>query len=144
MVKVKDDCKILKESHNKILKAMNKLDTNVDLLVSEINYKVNQLNTQIRRLTAKIEKLEKNLNKKVVAKTNAVESDMRAAKGTLYQDTIDWVKKFNINVPTFKKYYTTHTNLETGLYFGIDRRYTSKVAKQLGIAKRKFVKRNHK
>lgn len=137
MVKVEQEWKMTKEHWYYII------DTILDIDIKAYAA-INDLKKEVKRLTSKVEKLEKKLNKKVVAKTNTVESDMRAAKGTLYQDTIDWVKKFNINVPTFKKYYTTHTNLETGLYFGIDRRYTSKVAKQLGIAKRKFVKRNHK
>lgn len=137
MVKVEQEWKMTKEHWDYII------DTILDIDIRAYAA-INDLKKEVKRLTNKVEKLEKKLNKKVVAKTNTVESDMRAAKGTLYQDTIDWVKKFNINVPTFKKYYTTHTNLETGLYFGIDRRYTSKVAKQLGIAKRKFVKRNHK
>ena len=64
--------------------------------------------------------------------------DYSVAPGTIKMDSIDWVKKFNINVDRFVEYYLSHTCAETEIEFKLPLRASSKVAKQLGVNKRKF------
>lgn len=64
--------------------------------------------------------------------------DYSVAPGTIKMDSIDWVKKFNINVNKFIEYYLSHTCAETEVEFKLPLRASSKVAKQLGVNKRKF------
>ena len=64
--------------------------------------------------------------------------DYSVAPGTIKIDSIDWVKKFNINVNKFIEYYLSHTCAETEVEFKLPLRASSKIAKQLGVNKRKF------
>ena len=64
--------------------------------------------------------------------------DYSVAPGTIKMDSIDWVKKFNINVNKFIEYYLSHTCAETEVEFKLPLRASSKIAKQLGVNKRKF------
>ena len=64
--------------------------------------------------------------------------DYSVAPGTIKMDSIDWVKKFNINVNKFIEYYLSHTCTETEIEFKLPLRASSKIAKQLGVNKRKF------
>lgn len=63
--------------------------------------------------------------------------DYSISPGTIKMDQIDWLTKYDIDLDKFKNYYLTHNCIETGLYFNIPWRNTSKIAKQLGISKRK-------
>ena len=85
--------------------------------------------------------VESRKNSKIVQKGFSGKStliDYSVAPGTIKMDSIDWVKKFNINVNKFIEYYLSHTCAETEVEFKLPLRASSKVAKQLGVNKRKF------
>ena len=63
--------------------------------------------------------------------------DYSISPGTIKMDQIDWLNKYDIDLEEFKAYYLSHKCVETGLYFNIPWRNTSKIAKQLGISKRR-------
>lgn len=67
--------------------------------------------------------------------TDLIRSDVPSLETQLI-DRIDWVKRYNISVPAFKKYYENHTGNQTASVFNLDQRIVSKIAKQLGINKR--------
>ena len=85
--------------------------------------------------------IESRKNSKIVQKglsgTNTV-IDYSVSPVTIKMDSIDWVKKYHVNVKKFKQYYPTHTCAETEKEFNLPLRASSKVAKQLGISKNKF------
>ena len=85
--------------------------------------------------------IESRRNSKVVQKGFSGKNtliDMSVAPGTIKMDNIDWVKKFNINVDKFIAYYLSHTCIETEKEFKLPLRASSKIAKQLGVNKRKY------
>lgn len=67
--------------------------------------------------------------------TDLIRSEVPSLETQLI-DRIDWVKRYNISVPAFKRYYKDHTGKETAAIFNLDQRIVSKIAKQLGINKR--------
>ena len=64
------------------------------------------------------------------------EINFRPSKNTVTGKETDYFKKWNVDKEAFINHYPYHTNTETGKVFGIDRRYCSVLAKQVGIMKK--------